>query len=793
MNKHYKALELDKVLDMLADRCGCEDTRERAVSLQPCTSYREAVRTMALTLDTHSLTNRYGTPSIYGIKPCTQPVGRAKIGGMLSMRELLDIAALLKTTRTLQVWKRQSDHTETALDYLFSQLESNKSLEEEITSSILSEEEIADRASPELSDIRRKIRQSQQKARDQLDKITRSTTQQKYLQEQIVTIRNGRFVVPVKAEYRNEIKGLIHDTSSSGATLFVEPMSVVEANNQIRELQSKEAHEINRILLEFSAQVGAFGDSLLNNYDILLELDLCFAKSKLADTMRATAPILVEQGETHLKKARHPLIDPEKIVPVDIQVGGEFDTLVITGPNTGGKTVALKTLGLLTLMAMSGLMLPCGDESSICIYSQVLADIGDEQSIEQSLSTFSAHMTNIISILGAADQNTLVLIDELGAGTDPVEGAALAVAIIDKLRRLGAKIAATTHYAEIKMYALQTPGVENGSCEFDVATLRPTYRLLIGIPGRSNAFAISQRLGLTQDVIEAAKNQVSHENARFEDVVSGLEEIRQELEQEKKLAEHYRLEAEQAKRQAQAAREELEANSDAELARAREKARSIVEQVKYQSDQLLNELEELKKQKDKADFSATVSDIRTTFKAYVRDLEDAADPVIAKKTPAYHLPRPLKRGDIVYLSDFGSQGTVIAPPDESGYLQVQAGILKTKVKTSSVRLLDKANKQVTKNGGSVNTRSAVKAAKEDARSEVDLRGMTTDEALMELDRYLDTAILSGIKTVTVIHGKGTGALRTAVQNRLKKHRGVRTYRLGTYGEGDAGVTVAELK
>ena len=788
--KHNHALELDKILEMLSGFASCEDAKRMAAAITPAASFREASSQMRLTADAHALANRFGTPSIYGVKPCGDLIGRAQVGGMLSMRELLDAATLLKTTRTLLAWKRQSDEGETALDYLFSQLEHNKSLEDDITACILSEEEMADNASPELADIRRKIRQAGSKAREQLEKIVRSASYQKYLQEQIITLRNGRFVVPVKAEHRGEIKGLVHDTSSSGATLFVEPLSVVEANNQIRELESKEQHEITRILHALSARVGDLGDVMLCNYDTILHLDLVFAKTRLADKMRATIPVLLETGETNLKKARHPLIEAGKIVPIDIRVGGEFDTLVITGPNTGGKTVALKTLGLLTLMAMCGLLLPCADESAVCVYSQVLADIGDEQSIEQSLSTFSAHMTNLITILDKADKDTLVLMDELGAGTDPVEGAALAVAIIGRLRRQGAKIAATTHYPEIKMYALQTPGVENGSCEFDVSTLRPTYRLLIGIPGRSNAFAISERLGLPPDVIDAAREQMSHENTRFEDVVSGLEATRQQLEKEKELAEHYRREAEAARQEAQAVRESADARGEQELAQAREKARGIVEQVKFQSEQLLAELEDLKKQKDKADFSATVGDIRTTFKAYVRDLEDISDPVVAKKTPEYYLPRPLKRGDTVHLVDFNSQGVVMAAP-EGGYVLVQAGILKTKVKLSAVRLLDGSSKRVTVGG--VSSRGVVKSAKATASGELDLRGTTTDEALLELDKYLDTAVLSGMKTVRIIHGKGTGALRTAVQQRLKRHRSVLEYRLGTYGEGDSGVTIAELK
>ncbi len=793
-NRHYKTLELDKVLALLAEQTGCSGTRELIASMTPEADLAAARRSLARTVDAHSLSNRFGTPSVYGLVPCVSLLERAKVGATLSMGDLLNIGVLLRTGRALLTWRRQAAGEETALDHLFAQLVSDKALEDDLSTAILSEEEMSDHASPNLYDIRRKIRNAHQKARDVLDRMVRSTTYQKYLQEAIITIRNGRFVVPVRKEYQNEVKGLVHDTSSSGATVFVEPMTVVEQNNAIRELEGLEREEISRILLDFSERIGLQSDYLISSYQALLELDLCFAKSRLADRMRATVPTLVEEGQTNLKKARHPLIDREKIVPIDIMIGGEFDTMVITGPNTGGKTVALKTLGLLALMARCGLMLPVADGSSVCFYRQVLADIGDEQSIEQSLSTFSGHMTNIVEILKQADEHSLVLIDELGAGTDPVEGAALAVAIIDRLRSLGAKIAATTHYAEIKLYALETPGVENASCEFDVATLRPTYRLLIGVPGRSNAFAISQRLGLPEEIIEAAKQGVSRESARFEDVVSGLEETRQELEREREQVRRYRREAEEARQKAAQMQKNLEQRQELELRKAREEAKSLVENVRFQSRQLLDELEALKKQKDREDFSATVSDVRTTFKSYLRDLEDTADPIARqtkKQQENYRLPRPLKPGDTVRLVDLGSEGVVLSAADKGGNVLVQAGIMKTKVNQNSLRLIEKP--KATIQGGTVNTRQAVRSAKENATSSVDLRGMMAEEALMELDRYIDTAVLSSIHSITIVHGKGTGALRKAVQQHLRSHRNVRSYRAGVYGEGDAGVTIAELK
>lgn len=791
MNRHHLSVELNKILDKLAEFCGCTETRLAAKSIVPAASYRQAIQEMQCTADAHALSNRLGTPSIYQVQPCQEAVRRAHAGGILSLREMLDCAYLLKTARSLINWKKQSEEP-CALDFAFSELTAVKSLEESIGDAILSEEELSDHASSELYDIRRKIRSAQQRTREHLDKLIRSSHTAKYLQEQIITLRNGRFVVPVKVEHRGEIKGLVHDTSASGATLFIEPMSVVEQNNHIRELESREQHEIDRILRAFSAEIGAQAEVLLRNYTTILALDLFFAKSRLADSMRATVPMLVEHGETRLGKARHPLIDPAGIVPIDIQIGGAFDTLVITGPNTGGKTVALKTLGLLTLMAMCGLMLPVSDESTVCFYRRVLADIGDEQSIEQSLSTFSGHMTNIVSILEEADAHTLVLIDELGAGTDPVEGAALAVAIIDELRHRGAKIAATTHYPEIKVYALETPGVENASCEFDVATLRPTYRLLIGVPGRSNAFAISERLGLPDSIITAARKQISGENTRFEDVVSGLEEARQQLEQEKAAAAKDRLAAQQTKQQAEQIKSALEQQIETEMAHAREKAKGLVENVKFQSEALLAELEALKQQKDQADFASTLSDVKSTFKSYVRDLEETSDPIVKQKRASYRLPRKLKRGDRVFVQDLNTEGVVLKDQDSSGYIQVQTGIFKTKASLHNLRLIEE-QKKATFEGGKVSSKHVVGSAKSTARSEVDLRGMDSGEALLELNRYLDNAVLAGLKTVTIIHGKGTGALRATVQDRLRKHRSVATFRIGTYGEGESGVTVAELK
>ncbi|MCI8649539.1 MAG: endonuclease MutS2 [Anaerotruncus sp.] len=794
MNKHYKAIELDKILERLAHLCSCADSRALALAIQPETDLSDVRRLMQYTVDANTLTNRYATPSIGSIENCAGLLKRAQVGARLSPRELLEIARVLSAIDTLERWHDQLEGEPTSLEFLLDSVIALPTLYRSIRNVILSEDEISDHASAELADIRRKIRQAGTKARDVLEKMVRSATYQKFLQENIITQRDGRFVVPVKVEHRNEIKGLVHDTSSSGSTVFIEPMGVVEANNEIRLLQSQEQTEIDRILHELSAQVGSCANSIQGSYEAMIELDLYFAKSRLADEMRATLPQLNDSGAIHLKKARHPLIDKNKAVPIDLMLGDGFDTLVVTGPNTGGKTVAIKTLGLLTAMAQCGLMLPVADGSSVSVFEKILVDIGDEQSIEQSLSTFSAHMTNTIHILGEADSRSLVLLDELGAGTDPVEGAALAVAIIEQLRSQRAKIAATTHYAEIKMFALNTTGVENASCEFDVATLRPTYRLLTGVPGRSNAFAISERLGLSQQVIEAAREHISNDNARFEDVVSQLEATRQELERERELAQSKRVEAQRTSQEADALRQTVERERERELERARQQARSIVEQVNAQAQQLLDELDELKKAKDSAAFSERLAQAKVAFKADMRKLQDLADPVTRKNPENYQPSRPLKRGDTVRLLSLNKEGVLLSAPDGQGYVTVQTGILKTKVHQSEVRLLEQ-KKKVTLNGqqAGVSTRGVSSKANRSIKTELDLRGMTSDEAIIELDRFIDSCVLSNVPGATVIHGKGTGALRTAVHQRLKRHKNVKSYRLGVYGEGESGVTVIEFK
>lgn len=786
MERHFKALELDKILHLLAEETSCDAAAELAQNLRPSTSLSQVKRLLTETDEAHTMMARFGAPSFGGLKDVSNSLRRAEAGGTLNMTELLRIATVLRTLRGIVDWRSKSEGVKSILDDRFDAIMPNKYLEDRINHAILSEEEMADNASPQLATIRRKIRSASSRAREQLEKMVRSPVTQKYLQDPIITMRDGRFVVPVKAECRGDVPGLVHDTSSSGATVFVEPMAVVEANNEVRVLLSQEQAEMERILAELSAEAGNFASGIISGYKEAVELNLIFAKANLGYKMKATLPLVNDEGKIELKRARHPLIDKEKVVPTDIELGLHFDTLVITGPNTGGKTVSLKTVGLLTLMAMCGLLLPVADNSQISIFNHVLADIGDEQSIEQSLSTFSAHMTNIIKIFEQADASSLILLDELGAGTDPIEGAALAMSILEALRRKGTRIAATTHYAELKAYALQTEGVENACCEFDVTTLRPTYRLLIGVPGRSNAFAISLRLGMDPEIVEHARELVSSENTRFEDVVQSLETSRQRLEEERKEAQRQRLEAEEASRAAKERKDAIDAQADREMEEARRRASELIARTRGQIDVMLNEMEELKKQKNKA----LTAEQKAKLKSGLRALENEADPVRKKDEEAYVLPRPLKKGDPVLIYDIDKKGTVLQPPDKDGKTAlVQAGIIQTRVPVSNLRLLNE--KPVKKPQGSV-TRS-VNRANVRAAMELDVRGQTSDEALMNVDQFIDSAVLAGINMLTIIHGKGTGALRAAVQQHLKRHPNVKSFRLGTFGEGEAGVTIVELK
>ena len=787
MNRHYQTLELDKILERLAAQTTLADAHELALSLEPQTDPEKVKKLLQQTDDAVALSGRFGAPSFGGAVNCAGNLRRAQAGGCLTTGELLHIARTLHIIRTVKEWQSRCASVETTLDPYFSGLISNKYLEDKITSAILSEDEISDKASAALSDIRRKIRTASSKAREVLDKIVHSSKYIKYLQDTIVTQRDGRYVVPVRAECRNNVPGLVHDTSSSGQTVFIEPMGVVQANNDIRMLKNKEEEEIERILFELSANAGDFADAIIRSYQSLTQLNLIFAKADLAYSMRASMPVINDRGVINLKQARHPLIPKDKVVPIDIHLGREFDTLVITGPNTGGKTVTLKTLGLLTLMAMCGLLVPCADNSELSIFRRVLVDIGDEQSIEQSLSTFSAHMTNIIRIMKLANAGSLCLIDELGAGTDPVEGAALAIAILEKLRDRHAKIASTTHYAELKEFALRTEGVENGSCEFDVATLKPTYRLLIGVPGKSNAFAISKRLGMDSEVVERAQQLVSSENRQFEDVVEKLEKQRQSLEKQVENANRLTAQANTEKQKADNELKRAKADAEREIERARQEAQRIISRTRAQANALVEELEKARKEKELS------AESRSKLRRDIDKMEAHADPVKLKNTPdeEYKLPRPLKVGDEVLVYDIDKNATVMAPPNKDGVVLVQAGMIKMRVDIKNLRLLKSTTKPNVPKFAA--TRSVPGRMDVRPQTEIDVRGQTAIEALGIVDKAIDNAVLSGVGKITIIHGKGTGVLRREINQHLRHHKAVKSQRLGTFGEGEDGVTIVELK
>lgn len=790
MNKHYDALELGSVLEMLAQEAASDDAKSKAAELVPAVDISEAELLLSQTEEAFSLIARFGGPSFSGLKNVNNAVSRAAAGGELNTSELLSIAGTLRAVRSLYEWYGHCSSVGTKLDFFFDSITVNKYLEEKIFSAILSEDEIADRASDELYEIRRKMRAKSNSVREKLDSIIHSTHYQKFLQEPIVTQRSGRYVVPVKAEHRANVPGLVHDMSSSGATVFIEPVSVVDANNEIKILESREREEIRRILFELSSEAGNFSESIKSAYESAVMLDLIFAKARLAYKMKASRPLLNENGYICLKKARHPLLDPKKAVPVDIALGREYDTLVITGPNTGGKTVSIKTIGLLTLMAMCGLLIPAADRSEISVFSKILVDVGDEQSIQQNLSTFSSHMVNIIEIMKEADAKSLVLIDELGAGTDPVEGAALAVAIIEDLRAKGAKIAATTHYAELKAYALETQGVTNGSCEFDVETLRPTYRLLIGVPGRSNAFAISEHLGMDKSVIDEAKRLVGNESKSFESVLEKLETTRKELEKEKEKAQRAVETADKMKRKAQSEKDRAAQLVNNELEKAKREAEKIISSAKRQSADFLLRLEQLKKEADSSNAAETARKTRREIKHRLGEMEEAVNPrrLADEWDEDYKLPRPVVPGDAVIIRSIG-EGEVLEVNKNN--VLVQSGMLKTRVKMSDLMLTKK--KEPPKQGKPAVLYRTTSKTDSDISSEIDLRGKTVDEAIHELLLFIDKCVLLNMHEIRIIHGKGTGALRAAVQQELRHHKNIADFRLGAYGEGESGVTIAHLK
>lgn len=791
MNKYYTTLELHKILEMLAEQASNEETKRMALSLEPDTDVDAVRREIKKASDAFDLSAKYGTPAFCSFKDVRGSLRRAESGASLTLRELLDIAQMLYQIRMLSDWHVSCNGEESSIGYLFVSLSPNKYLEEKIKNAVVSDEEISDMASPALADIRRKIARAGVKIRADLDKLVKSSEVQKSLQESIVTMRDGRYVLPVKAEHKGSIQGLVHATSSSGATYFIEPISVVEANNEIRVLQGQEQDEIERIIAELSADCANFAEAIAADYLTCAELNLYFAKSNLAAKMRASVPEISDDGRIDLKKARHPLIDKDKVVPVNITIGYDYSALIVTGPNTGGKTVLLKTTGLLTAMAMCGLLIPAGDGSSVSVFKNILVDIGDRQSIENNLSTFSSHISSIVEILNKADSESLVLFDELGSGTDPVEGAALAVAIIEELVGRGSKLLATTHYQELKLFAIERDGIENASCEFDMAEMRPTYRLIIGSPGKSNAFSISSKLGIPDKIIDEANKLVSTENQRFEEVIAKLEADRIELENKER--EISRLKAEQEQKLAELEKEldDLNKRKEDEIAKARVQAMRIVESCRMQADSLIDELNDIKKQKDKSDFSQLAVNARSKNKSAINKMFDTANPVIASEQKEYVPPRPFKRGDNVVIVGINKKGILSGDPDTSGMVFVQSGVMKTKISVKKLRLVEP--EKVTYQNKKISTKGVRGKMERSSSMELDIRGYAVDDGVHELDMFIDNAVLSGAGIITVIHGKGTGVLRQGIHKRLKSHPSVKSFRLGLFGEGEDGVTIVELK
>lgn len=784
--KTLKDLEYDKILAMVAEYAHNGNTRTNILKLQPMTDY-ETVRQQLLESDAAmTMLLQFGSPEIVTVADVEGSVKRMSVGGSLSMSELLNVAAILRGARVL---KKYYEGKENVLSGYFAGLEAEKRLEERITTSILSEDEMADGASSELYHIRRKMRSAESKVKESLNSMVHSHHYQKLLQDAIVTMRNGRYVVPVKAEHRGEVQGIVHDISSSGGTVFIEPTAVVNANNELHELAIKEQREIERILFELTAAAAEVSELIAFDFESILKLDFIFAKAKFALQMKAVCPKLNREGHLSIKNGRHPLIDPVKVVPSNISLGEEFDSLIVTGPNTGGKTVALKTVGLFCLMTQTGLLIPAADGTEMPVFEDIFSDIGDEQSIEQSLSTFSSHMKNIVRITEKVTPNSLVLFDELGAGTDPVEGAALATAILEYMRQVGAKAMATTHYSELKLYALSTERVENASCEFDVNTLSPTYRLIIGIPGKSNAFAISQRLGLPEHIIEHSRRLLSEENIKFEDVLSGIEQSRLAAEHAQQEQERMRAEVERMRGELEQEREKLNCQKARILEQAQERAAVILQNAKEETEEMLDSLKAAQKQAEAQEVRRAMEEVKKELNLKIKKTRK---PVQQPKRKRSNLnANNLRLGASVLIEDMNDKGTVasINKKDETAVIQV--GIMKITSKISNLSLLEeeapKHTAALPRRGGGSGLKSAA------VKPEVDLRGMNLEEALLETEKFLDQSIMAGLHTVTIIHGKGTGILRSGIQDLLRHHSQVKSYRLGKYGEGENGVTIAELK
>ena len=780
-------LELNQVLEKLAACAGSSLAKEVCLSLKPSSDLDEVQRLLNETTAASDLSTNKGFPGFSNVQDVSAPVDRAERGGMLQPMELLHIAGVLRCARNVKGYI-SDEEKETVLTPLFQMLIVNKYLEDKIYNSILSEEEIADTASAELADIRRHMRIQSAKIKDSLQKVISSPAYSKYLREPIITIRQGRYVVPVKSECKNDVPGLVHDVSATGSTYFVEPISAVNANNALRELELKEKKEIERILSELSAEVAGYKEQILDNCEILIRLDVIFAKAKFAFQTRSCAPSVNDQGKITLRNARHPLIDSKQVVPISLRLGADFDTMIITGPNTGGKTVTLKTVGLLTLMTQCGLHIPAGDGSCISVFDAILADIGDEQSIAQSLSTFSSHMRTIVDVIDQCDSRTLVLFDELGAGTDPAEGAALAIALIEFCRKMGSRVIATTHYPELKLYAMRTDNVINASCEFDVETLKPTYKLLIGIPGKSNAFAISRKLGLSEDILKEASDLVSQSDKDFEDVLSQLENQRQQMEAARLEAEQLRLETQKIKQQSEAFNTQIQEERQKAMELARREAQAIIEDARRTANAATEEIKALKKQLADGVNTQGINQRQADLRRSLNDAEHR----LRSNAPQRSRPEPTRAimvGDTVELLKLGTKASVIAI-NKDGTYQLQAGIMKLTAKENEVYLLEQNNPYVQKGGRPAHSGREMKMTA--MATEIDLRGMDAVEAICVLDRYLDEAMRGNLNSVRIIHGKGTGILRNAVQQSLRKNKFVKKFRLGVYGEGEDGVTIAEF-
>jgi DNA mismatch repair protein MutS2 len=790
MDSHYeksmRTLELPRVLEMLCEHAVCEDAKQAVLSLKPAGNIFEARSNMSETSAAVRMTALKGSPPFSMVRDVSLNLKRAEMGGSLGMGALLEIAALLTSIRRLKTYN-EKEGGDTLLDNYFYYLLPNKQLEDRINSAVLSEEEMADSASGELAGLRRRIRAANSRVRETLQKIITSPAHSKHLQDAIITQRSGRYVVPVKSEHKNEVSGLVHDVSSSGATFFIEPMQVVTLNNEIRELMSAEQKEIERILAELSAEVAEVAESIIGGYGAMVKLDVIFAKAKLAQRLRASEPEFKDDYSVNLKKARHPLLNRDTAVPITVSLGIGFDTLVVTGPNTGGKTVTLKTIGLLSLMAACGMYIPAEDGSHVSIFNGIYADIGDEQSIEQSLSTFSSHMTNISAILGGITEGSMVLFDELGAGTDPVEGAALAISIILYARNAGARVAATTHYAELKEFALSTPGVENASCEFDVETLKPTYKLLIGVPGRSNAFAVSARLGIDGSIIDAAKGLVDGEKRRFEDILGRLDTERRRVEEEAEKAFQLRVETEQSLTKARKFRSDAEKEKDRARDRANKEAEKIISQARDEVAAVFAELETLRQRLRENEINEELNRAKGELRGRLNSAEARYLKSGLKAEKAKKPNRPIREGDTVRLLSMGTTAVVVAIPDKSGNITVQAGSMKITLKANTVELIEGEKRE-----GHITLPKRESIGTRPVSASLDLRGLSTEEALLEVSEFIDNAIMSNLNQVTVIHGKGTGTLRSAVQQSLRANQGVKSFRLGKYGEGEDGVTVVEL-